>query len=148
MLTLRFSRGNGLAGWVVRTFTWSPFAHCGFKLDNGMVLDATPELGVTLREARDDATTQYWRLVDPPPGVEERALKWAMDQRGLPYDWTAIEGFIMRRDWHKNDRFFCSELIEAAFDRAGWPLVRDSWLADRITPRDLLLSERITRVRP
>jgi uncharacterized protein YycO len=148
MVSIRFSRGSGLAGAIVRYATWSDFAHVGFKLDEGSVLDATPEAGVTMRIAADDATTQYWRIAAEDPVVIDQAVLWAKGQIGKPYDWTAIYGMALRRDWHKDTAWFCSELVTAAFDAAGWPLITDSGKCNRITPRDLTLATRIVQIVP
>jgi uncharacterized protein YycO len=145
MTLLRFTRGSGLGAAVVRIGTWSWCAHVGFKLESGIVLDATPECGVAFRDAKDDETTQYYRPLAPKAHVDA-AVRWAMLQVGRPYDWTAIYGMFVRRDWHKDDKWFCSELICGAFGAAQWPLLQDQRLYDRISPRDLLLSPRIKRV--
>lgn len=148
MPLIRFTRGVGRAGWVVRTFTWSDFSHVGFKLDDGRILDSTPELGVSFRVDCDDDTTEYY-AVCAPSQVIARAVAWAEAQVGKPYDWSAIWGFVCRRDsWQCDDRWFCSELVEKSFDNAGFPILRDRGQVDRITPRDLLLSTRLARVSP
>lgn len=149
-MMLRFSRGTGVAGWIVRTATWSWCAHVGLKLADGLVLDATPEFGVSIREAQDDASTRYFRVGRAPQSrldvVEYHAVQWAKLQIGRPYDWTAIYGMGFRQDWHRDDKWFCSELVEGAFSNAGMPLVQDGGLLDRITPRDLLLSPLLVEV--
>lgn len=145
MTLLRFTRGDGLPGAIVRFATWSDFGHVGFKLDDGKVLDATPQYGVSIRDAVDDEFTAYWGIAAPTKNIAA-AVEWATLQQGKPYDWSAIYGMAFRRDWHKDDAWFCSELITSAFDNAHWPLIRDSGLFDRVTPRDLLMSTRIRRV--
>lgn len=144
MILIRFSRGTGLAGALVRFGTFSEFAHVGFKLDDGKVLDATPEFGVSIRDAEDDETTVYMQPLAPGQMVRN-AVEYAKLQVGKPYDWIAIFGMCLRRDWHKDTRWFCSELVCGAFDHAGWSLVRDSNHLDRITPQDLFESERLAR---
>lgn len=138
---LRFSRGAGLPGAIVRMATWSWCSHVGFKLDDGRVLDATPEAGVSIRNAKDDASTRYFHIDSTWLGQieRERLLAFAMAQIGKPYDWLAIVGFGLRRDWHDDDAWFCSELVAGAFAYAGRPLLQADHL-DRITPRDLLMS--------
>jgi uncharacterized protein YycO len=144
---IRFSPGVGTAGAIVRYATWSWCAHVGFKItDGGHVLDAAPGTGVSIHNVVDDPGTQYYR-VDCPDAVLAKALHWALGQIHKPYDWTAIYGMAVHRDWHDESRWFCSELIEGAFDAAGYPLVVDNGLVNRITPRDLLLSPRLIRVR-
>jgi uncharacterized protein YycO len=147
MVILRFSRGSSLGSAIIRFATWSDFSHVGFKLENGLVLDATPEFGVTVRDARDDATTQYCRVTPPDP-LSARVMQWAYSQIGRPYDWAAIVGFALRRDWHRNDKWFCAEFVAEAFHQVRYDLLRFDGLVDRITPRDLLLSDRLERVRP
>lgn len=147
MTLLRFTRGTGIGGYIVRLSTWSSFAHCGFKLDDGFVLDATPEHGVSLRKAEDDDTTIYFKILAPKEYIDG-AVEYAHQQLGKPYDWTAIYGMAIRRDWWDESKYFCSELLEAAFAHIHYPLVRDSKKFDRITPRDLLLSTRIKQIIP
>jgi uncharacterized protein YycO len=147
MPLLRFTRGEGLYGYIVRWGTLSAFAHVGFKLDDGLVLDATPTYGVAIREAKDDETTEYFRVLAPRRHMDE-AVTIALQQVGRPYDWSAIYGAVFRRDWCDDSSYFCAELVEFAFSKAHYPLVRDGHRYNRITPRDLLLSPRIRQVIP
>ena len=142
-ILIRFSRGTGWQGAVVRWATWSWAAHVGFKLPDGRVLDATPQFGVSIRTTTDDDTARYF-LPRAPQGLVRNAVAYASQQIGKPYDWTAIVGMAVRRDWHKPDKWFCSELIEAAMYEAQCELLNDDNHVDRITPRDLLLSPRMT----
>lgn len=139
MIRLRFSRGTGPAGALVRAATWSWCAHVGFALDGGWVLDATPAAGVALRQAVDDASTRYFAVPEP----SQRVLTLALSQEGRPYDWRGALGIGLHRDWQDEGRWFCSELVAWAFAAAGNPLLRTDHL-DRITPRDLLLSPLLT----
>lgn len=148
-MKLRFSRGTGVPAAIVRFATWSWCAHVGFKLDNGLVLDATPDLGVALHEVQDDASTRYYGVIGPEDRIDtirRLAIAWASRKIGRRYDWTAIYGMAIRRDWHRDDKWFCSELVEGAFSAAGMPLVQDGHKLDRITPRDLLLSPLLAEV--
>ena len=138
---IRFSRGDGPAGVLVRAWTWSWCAHVGFKLPSGMVLDATPECGVAIRRAEDDGTTRYFAVDAPLPAVLARAAT----QLGRPYDWKGALGVGLHRDWQDPGRWFCSELVAWAFEQAGRPLLRAGQLS-RITPRDLLLSPHLKEV--
>lgn len=145
MILLRFSSGSGPAAAILRFLTWSSFSHVGFKLENGFVLDATPEHGVSIRHAVDDETTQYFEVTGAQKQVRH-AVTLAHKELGKPYDWESIRGMFVRRDWHKDDKWECSELLEAKMSQAGYPLIRDNLKFNRITPRDLLLSPRIRQV--
>lgn len=73
------------------------------------------------------------------------AYEWAQTQIGKPYDYSAITGIAFDRNWHEEDRWFCSELVAEAFIRIGYPILstRPSNMLWRITPRDLLLSRQL-----
>jgi uncharacterized protein YycO len=145
MALLRFSRGMGRAAACVRWATASEYAQVGFKLDSGLVLDATPDLGVMIRDAVDDETTAYFEFTAPKAHISA-AASWAHSQVGAPFDWSAAFWWRRARDWRGDEtKWFPSELVCAAFMEARWSLVRDGQNFSRITPRDLLLS---TRVKP
>ena len=73
------------------------------------------------------------------------AYRWALTQVGKPYDFSAIAGIAIDRDWHDDSKWFCSELLAVAFEKAFSPILstRPSAQAWRITPRDLLLSRQL-----
>jgi hypothetical protein len=56
------------------------------------------------------------------PAITE-ALQWALTQAGKPYDFSAICGIAFDRDWRGSRRWFCSELIAAALEVVGSPLL-------------------------
>jgi uncharacterized protein YycO len=70
------------------------------------------------------------------PCDEEAAWSWAAAQVGKPYDLTALFGWLSGRDWQEEDSWFCSELVAAAFDKAGSPLFREGTMS-RVTPQHL-----------
>lgn len=53
--------------------------------------------------------------------AEQEARFWAFidEQIGLPYDHTAIWAFVVNRDFREPDSWFCSELQQAACEKAG-----------------------------
>ena len=70
-----------------------------------------------------------------------RALEWALQQEGLPYDKRAILGFASGRDWRTEDAWFCSEArqpgnVEVAFGfHAGAaPPTRSTPAAPSVSP--------------
>lgn len=137
MIRLRFSRGSSAAAALVRAWTWSWCAHVGIALDNGYVVDATPELGVALRQVEDDPTTRYFRVDAPFGPVIDRAFS----QLGKPYDWVGALGLGLHRDWQHEGQWWCSEFAPWCFQPVR-PLLRTEGRC-RITPRDLLLSPHL-----
>jgi hypothetical protein len=79
------------------------------------------------------------------PAIDE-AFAWALMQAGKSYDFSAICGIALDRNWRDSRRWFCSELIAAAFEAVGSPLLNPSANVWRITPRDLLLSTNLAPV--
>ena len=61
-------------------------------------------------------------------------------QIGKPYDHSAILGFALDRDWRQSDSWFCSELVAAALEKAGYFSFCLAAPANKITPADLLLA--------
>jgi uncharacterized protein YycO len=136
---LRFSRGEGILGALVRTVTWSDFAHVGVRLPGGHVLDATPQYGVSCREVVDDEHVCYFTVAGASSLTWERAIDFVWSQIDQPYDFTGALGVGLHRDWRKSGHWDCSETWTAAFEVAGFPLLRAEHL-DRVTPATLLLS--------
>ena len=143
-MRILITNGEGLAGAVIRWWTWSWAAHAALMLDDGWVLDATPSRGVSIHAAVAAKRVQMFRI-DCDAAVLMRAEVWARGQVGKPYAWSAIFGMAVRRDWRDQGSYFCSELIECAFEAASFPLLRELH-TNRVTPRDLLLSPRLRPV--
>lgn len=70
------------------------------------------------------------------------AAFWAFvkSQTGKPYDASAILAFALDRDWRKADSWFCSEILAAALEAAGYFSYTLAAPANKITPADLLLA--------
>lgn len=75
-------------------------------------------------------------LVNLPAYNAQAIIEAARSQLGKPYDWTAVAGLGLHRDWQEEDSWFCSELVAWAADQAGEPWFRQEALR-RITPQHL-----------
>ena len=137
-MRILITNGEGVAGAVIRWWTWSWAAHAALMLDDGWVLDATPAHGVSIHRTVSGDVRRVFR-VKCEREVEAGVARWAAGQVGKPYDWSAIAGIPFRRNWRQPGEWFCSELVASAFEAAAFPLLRTSHL-NRVTPRDLLLS--------
>jgi len=134
---------------LIRFNTRCEYSHVGFK-DGDWYFSAQLNGGVRYRSrfcvgpAKEKMTSE---LLLTAPGIEE-AYQWAKTQASKPYDWGAILGLATDRNWRNDDRWFCSELIAKSFEQVGHPLLNPAIVSWRITPRDILLSEHVTRVNP
>jgi hypothetical protein len=74
---------------------------------------------------------------------EERFWRFVYSQLGKPYDWRGALGIgANRRNWRQEDRWFCFELVAAASEYGGVPLVRKE--ASWVTGDDIETSLAVT----
>lgn len=135
MVTVAFCHSPGFTGSLIRGVTWSPWDHVALVRKDGRFLSAMPGIGVVIGPAPEAARIDLFEV-----DAIEAAVMWqAREQLGKPYDWTAVIGIGLHRDWRETDSWFCSELLAWAFETAGHPLLRTDHL-NRITPGDLAMS--------
>jgi uncharacterized protein YycO len=128
-------RSRTLGSVLIRALTWSAWSHAVLVMGEQCVEATWPRVRLSsvaaVRAAHDE-----WTLLELP--CTDPALAWhaALDQIGRPYDWAALLGFLVHRDWAAPDRWFCSELVAFAFAAGGSPLFRPD-LTYRVTPQML-----------
>lgn len=128
---------------AIRFSTRSWASHAEFvDTQAGITLGARSIGGVKCRPCSKD---HYTRVEQFTATGMSQAWEWAQQQVGKPYDFSAISGIALDRNWHDESKWFCSELVAVAFEKAGHPLLstRPSAAFYRITPRDLLLSREL-----
>lgn len=128
---------------AIRAGTHSWASHAEFvDVDAGTTLGSRSIGGVKIRPCSAD---NYSKVEQFTANRMEEAYHWALTQVGKPYDFSAVTGIVLNRNWHNEDKWFCSELVAVAFEKAGAPILstRPSSAFWRITPRDLLLSRQL-----
>lgn len=140
-MKIRFVTTSDLVSALIRDKTWSPYSHVEFVLDDGTTLGAHLSGGVQIRPI-DYARFTAIEVFSVAMTVEQKFLieSFAKAQIGKAYDVGAIMGILAHRDWQCPDKWECVELVAAAFEQGGVPLIRVPGNVDRITPRDLLMS--------
>lgn len=134
MLTIIYSRDRSLGSVLVRASSWGGhWGHCGIVTPQGTVIEALALGGVveTSRHAFEARATRFEAVEVACPDPDE-AIRFARGQIGKPYDWGAILGMVAREPWASRNRWFCSELVEAAIAAGGRRRFRID--AHRITP--------------
>jgi hypothetical protein len=157
----------------IRDITWSQYSHIEFVLDpewdaglkeiasssqglreslhrlqgnlyNNLTIGARHSDGV---QVRSDSYTPYSLddrfLVEVTPDQKRELVRFVAKQIGKPYDTTAIFGVLAHRDWRTPNSWYCSELVTAAFEAAGAPILYVPQHVNRITPRDTSLSIKL-----
>ena len=121
---------------AIRLGTWSDWSHVAI-IDGDEVIEATAPAGVRRFPVVQAINHAKRAAVVELPCRDPRAVIAAAEsQLGKPYDFTAIVGLGLHRDWQEDDRWFCSELVAWAFEKAGEPLFRAEVLR-RVTPQHL-----------
>jgi len=142
-IQLLFSANCDPISAVIRAATWSRWSHVSV-VDGGSVIEAAPLHGVR-RVSLGGVISQSddWILIALPCANPAAVIAAAASQIGKPYDYTAILGLGLHRDWQEDDSWFCSELVAWGFNSAGQPLFRSECMR-RITPQHLWMLAPMT----
>lgn len=141
MLQIAFCRSRKVGSRLIRLFCWSRWSHVALVRDGWVIEAVYPYVRLvplSVFKSHHDDVRLVPVTVRNDFGVWEAALK----EVGKPYDWTALLGILLRRNWQKQDRWFCSELVSWCFAQAHAPLWRDEYLP-RVTPQHLWMLSRI-----
>ena len=134
-------RGTGFVSQIIRWRTWGDYAHVAM-LVRGKVYESIEGKGVV-------SAMQDYHLgkrlptkvlqIELPSVVVDKIEEWCKSKVGDKYDYTAIYGFIVRRDRQSNGKWFCSEYVTEAFKHAGVDLFlrTPSW---KISPQLVSIS--------
>jgi uncharacterized protein YycO len=146
-------RGSGLLSWLIRVATHTGYSHAGLVFRYRERVYCLEAMGKGVRLA------PVSRLLDHyPDGVfycglaaaepaRETALGFGFQQLSLPYDVLGLVRFALalifatRRPVKPDQRWFCSELVAAAYRRAEFPLTDE--LPCYASPADLINGHRL-----
>ncbi len=135
-MRLLFCTSNKIGSRLIRAFTWSKWSHVAIVDGNEVIEAAWPRVRIKpLAEVLAEHTA--YELVDVPDELlADDVIDAVRSQVGKPYDWTAIVGIFLRRDWEESDSWFCSELVAWGFAQANASLFRADSVR-RVTPEHL-----------
>lgn len=151
MVNVYFTRRCHWTSYLIRLLSWSHFSHVEVEI-KGEFYSANGKKGVYRRTRAAFYASQdmieSWEVRDVSNVQVEALIRFLNAQRGKPYDYFAALGLgLWRRDWYHNEnRWFCSELIDAAFKHAAHPLTNDDFASYRLTPNDLRTSVCLHRL--
>jgi uncharacterized protein YycO len=133
--------GDDFYSRLIRWDTFSWYSHAAFELEDGRQLGALSQ-GVVIAPPNPKTIVHRFDV----KGLNmDAAFQAALSQQGKPYDWGAIIGLAIRRDWRDNGQWFCSELVAWACEQAGLVLLRTDHL-NRITPGELAMSPFLQKI--
>lgn len=140
-ITLQFCASRGLESAVIEWFGHGWTSHVDTVLDDGTLLGARMDGGVAIRQPGYATFSRTERVILPTTAEIAAAYHdFLMGQIGKRYDVEGICAFIVGRNWRDPSRWFCSELVSAGLERAGYFPSPLSTPSNRITPPDLLLA--------
>lgn len=135
VLTVVYARSHTIGGLLIRyADRFGKWSHCGVVTPKKTVIEARAFHSVVetplLEFFKRYSASEYRHFECPQPEV---GLQWARDQIGKGYDYWALLGLALRRGtWAEDDRWHCSELVEATLMQAGKRRFIDA--PDIITP--------------
>jgi len=139
-LTWRLVTQDDLASKAIQYISAGRASHVGLILPGGFELGARFDKaggkppGVQIRPeayAKFESETYLTQEVTEEQG--SLCTSFLFQQLGKPYDWRAIVGFAVNRNWRDDDSWICSELQAAAIEHAG--ICHPLYLAaNKITP--------------
>lgn len=124
-LTWQFATSSGMQSAIIRMHTRSEFSHVDVVTEDGQLLGARLKEkiggnGVQIRPANYHVFTKKVQVTVQVTDAQYDAFwAWIKQQIGKPYDWRAIIGLSVHRDWREDDSWFCSELQARAVEVAG-----------------------------
>ncbi len=142
-IQIMFTTSNSPSSWLIRLFTWSKWSHVEYVFGEWVI--GAVELQGVRKEPLDlmKLRCSRWEIYEFE-GDNVGMAKTMHSIIGLPYDYSAILGIVFRRNWEESLRWFCSEAIVWAARQNGVNLIADA--KHRVTPRDLSISQLLTKV--
>lgn len=149
-------KGKGLISTIIRAVTRSPYSHAGLVYTFEKRVYCIESVGTGVRiillselVKRYHGGIDYFE-VDVSARQRRRAVSFGFQQLGKFYDKLGLIRFAAALLWDKkavsarDDRWFCSELVAAAYELQGAPLTTQG---DAYTsPSDLAMSPRVKLV--
>ena len=145
MITIRFVAGNDLISSGIRLAEYGFWAtHVETLMPDGTLLGAHARDGVQARPRNYDRGKFSKEEFVHIPATSEQTdgfHTFLRAQIGRPYDFKAILGIVMQRDWRNDKAWMCGELVTAGFcqEKVGIFPPHLATEFSRVTPRDLLL---------
>lgn len=147
-------RGAAKHSKIIAEFTNGHFSHAMIALENDIFLEAITGSGVQTTSAvrvsfQDKANVVVLRCIFPNKKIEANTLEYVTNNyagyQGCKYSYKGAVTSIKENGGDKtNGGYFCSHLIAAIYEDAGFPLLNKP--VYKITPNELLSSDVLQEV--
>lgn len=137
-------RGTSLISKLIRWQTRGEYSHAAVILLDSTAIEAWHKPGQvrrqqSLSQGHTPGTAVDIFDVELEPRQEFACEDFLRRQLGAPYDFMAIARFLTKRDADSQEKWFCSELVFAAYEFAGVELLQNI-TANRVHPSMLSYS--------
>jgi uncharacterized protein YycO len=138
--------GTGLLNSLIRWQTRSHYAHASVLLhdDDNVIVQSLPGKGVHVARLTDRRGVDRFHI-STNQSFEGPVAQFLLSQVGKRYDYASIFRFLTREKSLNNNRWFCSELVFAAFAAGGIRLL-NCQEPYKISPALLALSPYLTKL--
>lgn len=127
-ITIALFRGPGIVSRLIRWQTRSAYSHAAIVMPCGNVIESREGKGVRqLTKLEPTAKERIDLFTVEVTETQLQDIAWFLnEQLGKKYDWTMVARFVTRRQESRSssEKWFCSELVFAAFQQAGIDLLR------------------------
>lgn len=132
-IIINLHRGTSIIGRLIRWQSRSVYSHASMILPGGVFIESREGVGVHCRfladgdpvpAAKGETVDQF--VIPTTPQQAQQMEAFAKAQVGKKYDYTMVARFVSRRGASRrhSDKWFCSELVYAAAQKAGIKLLR------------------------
>jgi hypothetical protein len=136
MIKLLLTSSNNIGSLAIRTFSWSQWSHISTLISDTEAIEALPFKGViksSVESIIKDSNKHLFIYIN----IRNKDIFYnsLISQIGKQYDYSALLGFGLHRDWQDQDKWFCSELPAWSTIQCKEPIFRSDSLY-RILPED------------
>lgn len=149
-ITILLYQGKGLISRLIEWQTRGPWSHAAIQIGD-TVIESHAKTGVVSRpfSQKTDVKDVLRLRADVTSSQAEAMTMFLSAQLGKKYDYTMVMRFVSRRQESRrsSNKWFCSELVFAAFQHAGITLLArtEPW---EVSPRMLARSIRLVEDNP
>jgi len=147
-LLIRAYNGQGRGSGFIKRFTFGSYSHVSFVFEIGKNVEEIESIqgkGVIVHEPHtheDKNFDEYEAPISDEQILDAHSL--AKSFIGAKYDWGGVYGFLIRRNRHSENKWFCSEFIAYILYKIGYSLSRRE--PYRETPTTVADSLRIIKL--
>jgi len=143
-------KGKSFFSRIIRFMTWGEYSHTAIMFSEVEIIEAWQGSNAvrvikSLAEGHKSGTPVDIYRVEMTDAQEHLFRQFITRQVGKKYDFKGIFGFLVRKNAHKKERWFCSELFAAGCEASGVELLNNV-LPHQVSPSMVTRSTKTTLI--